>query len=533
MRITVSSLRLPLGREIADLPNIAAACLGIQSKQIKEWKILRRSLDARGRREPSFICSIGMDVQCEDSILELPCVSPWPQIRNIPIRCENIGNLRPVIVGFGPAGMFAALRLLERGAKPIVLEGGAPVEERLRDVAGYWRKNLLNPESNVQFGEGGAGTFSDGKLTYRGKDPRKSWVFEKLIAAGAPEEILFEAKPHLGTDRLRGIVRYIRKVLLEAGCDVRFNTRVRRLILKGNAAVGVETEREQIHGAPVFLAPGHSARNFIREIASQGVAVEAKSFAMGLRVELPQSLVDKRQYGKWADSPRLPRAEFSIASHSPELRDVYSFCMCPGGSIIPAGSEPDGLVVNGMSGAKRGGKWANAALVAPVAPADFNGSALEGFDFQRKWEREALRAAGNGTAPAQMFMDFLERRVSDKLPRSSCPWPLASTQLDNCLPTFVSKALRNAAPALLRKLDILSQGLLIGVETRTSSPVRITRDAGFKALGLLNLYPIGEGSGYAGGIVSCAVDGVKAVDTFIAEMNNSAGIDLFLKKRKY
>jgi len=505
---------------------MAAERLGLKPGDVRKWKILRRSIDARGKREPSFIYSLGLDVECGDEVFEISGVAEWREPEPAPLLKGKLQGFKPIVVGFGPAGMFAALRLLELGSRPVVIERGSPVEERIRDVAAYWRNGFLNSESNVQFGEGGAGTFSDGKLTYRGKDCRKNWVLEKFMAAGAPEEISFDAKPHLGTDKLRGIVKTVRAYLLKAGCDIRFHTRAERLIFSGNAVIGVETDKGPITGAPVFLAPGHSARKFIREIVGQGVAAQAKAFAMGVRVELPQSLVDQRQYGAWAKSPFLPRAEFFVNSHAPQLRDVYSFCMCPGGTVIPAGSEPEGLVVNGMSGSSRGGRWANAAIVTPVEPSDFGGSALEGFNFQQRWERAAQSMAGPCAAPAQMLADFLEGRTSRNLPESSCPWKLKSTGLDKCLPEFVSTALIKAVPALLRKLDILSQGLLIGVETRTSSPVRLTRDSALRAIGVENLYPVGEGAGYAGGIVSCAIDGAKAVDAFIAEMKNKDSLTL-------
>jgi len=524
-RIQVAGLALGLGEDAARLPRLAARQLGLPEGSVRSWRVLRRSLDARGRREPRYVFRVGLELLPGTPVPSLPAVTPWstesatlPQLRELPTG-------RPVVVGTGPAGLFAALRLAAYGLQPLVLERGDPVGPRIRAVARYWRRGELDPESNVQFGEGGAGTFSDGKLTYRGKDPRKTWVFERLVAAGAPEEILFAAHPHLGTDRLRRLLRALRAELEAAGTEVRFRTRVDRLLLVGGRLAGVVTPGGEVRGEAVFLAPGHSARDLVAALASQGVDLEPKGFALGVRVELPQERVDRNQYGEWCGHPSLPAAEFSVKARTREGRDVYSFCMCPGGVVIPAGSEPGGLVVNGMSASGRTGRWANAALVAGVGPGEVGAGPLAGHAFQREWEGRAAAAGGGRGVPAQRVADFLRGRPSQSLHRSSCPWPLVPSDLAQCLPPFVAAALREALPALFRQLGPLEEGCLLGVETRTSSPVRLARGEDLQAVGFPGLYPVGEGAGHAGGIVSAAVDGVRAADAYAARCGGGGSAD--------
>ena len=515
-RILVSGLRLPPGEGGIALLELAARRLGVEPERIGSWRIVRRSLDARGRRPPVFEYSAAVALHADaEPAAEGADLRPWRPVTRIlrPVRPESGA---PVVVGAGPAGLFAALRLTEYGARPILVEQGRPVEERVRDVARYWREGVLNPASNVLFGEGGAGTYSDGKLTTRIKDFRKEWVLERLVEAGAPADVLFDAKPHIGTDRLRTVVASLRRVLMERGAAVHFGRRVDGLLLREEHAAGVTTAEGVIEGAAVFLAAGHSARDVYERLARQGVRLAAKGFALGLRVEVEQEAVNRRQYGRWCEEPGLPPAEFVLKEQAGDGRGVYSFCMCPGGTVIPAGSEPDGTVVNGMSGSRRSGRFANAALVVEVRPSDFGFDPLEGLRFQRKWERLAREAAGPRAVPASAVESFLRGTAQPALPRGSCPWEPKPADLAGCLPDFAAAGLREALPAMIRKLPPLGGGLLLGVETRTSSPVRIERGEDGQSLSTPGLYPVGEGAGYAGGIMSSAVDGARAADAWAA-----------------
>jgi uncharacterized FAD-dependent dehydrogenase len=515
-RLLVSGLRLPPADEGKSLETVVARRLGVEPERVASWRIVRRSLDARGRRPPVLEYSVVVLLRADaEPAAGDPDVKPWRPVRRIlhPVRAESGA---PVVVGAGPAGLFAALRLTEYGVRPVIVERGRPVEERVRDVARYWREGLLDPESNVLFGEGGAGTYSDGKLTTRIKDFRKEWVLERFVEAGAGADILFDAKPHVGTDRLRTVVANLRRTLLERGAVIHFGRRMEELLLTEDRAAGVVTEAGNIAGPAVFLATGHSARGVYEWLDRRGVRLAAKGFALGLRVEVEQEEVNRRQYGRRHEEAGLPPAEFVLKEQTGDGRGVYSFCMCPGGTVIPAGSEPDGTVVNGMSGSRRSGRFANAALVVEVRPADFGSDPLEGLRFQRKWERIAREAAGPRAVPASTVGTFLLRSGRQPLPRGSCPWEPRPADLAACLPGFAAAGLREALPAMIRKLPPLGGGLLLGVETRTSSPVRIERGEDGQSLSTPGLYPVGEGAGYAGGIMSSAVDGARAVDAWAA-----------------
>ncbi|HSH68942.1 MAG TPA: hypothetical protein VK997_03410 [Deferrisomatales bacterium] len=523
LRLALGGLRLPLDHPPNWLPQLAADRLGVEPARVRRWEILRRSLDARGRRKPCWEYRIGLELAAGQGEAAPGGAQPWPPAPPLPVPLRVRVKSRPLVVGGGPAGLFAALRLCAHGVPPLVLERGDPVEQRVRRVAAYWRRGEFDPESNVQFGEGGAGAFSDGKLTYRGKDPRRGWLLDQLVALGAPPETRFDARAHLGTDRLRRLLVGLRRNLLAAGCAIRFRTRVDELVLEEGRVAGVRVGGAPVLGTPVFLAPGHSARDFVAALVGQGTTATAKGFALGVRVELPQAAVARQQFGSWAGEPSLPAAEFAVRARAGEGRDVYSFCMCPGGVVIPAGSEADGLVLNGMSGAARGGASANAALVVGTEPEDWGGEPLGGYALQRHWEREARRLGGPRGVPGQRVADFLAGRPSRDLPASRCPWPPVPAPLDRCLPPFAAAALREALPKLIRQLPPLADGLLLGVETRTSSPVRLLRGTDFQSVSTPGLYPLGEGAGYAGGIVSSALDGIAAADAWVASLDTEAG----------
>ena len=544
--IKLSGLRLSPEEPLELLFGQILSRTSLPADRVRSWRILRRSLDARGRGAPFFEHTVGVVVTPGG----LPGMGAgtgagaqtgsggwnrWKDKRRTVVPVSTRLRIPPVVVGAGPAGLFAALRLVAYGLKPVILERGEPIEQRVRDVAAYWRTGIAKPDSNVQFGEGGAGAFSDGKLTSRSKDFRREWVLEQLVAAGAPADILFDAKPHLGTDRLKAIVKSIRQTLLASGARIEFGQRVERLHFDEEKLAGVVTPSGTVSCEAVFLGVGHSARALVKTLASQGVVVSAKGFAIGVRVELEQEELDLCQYGRFASSPGLGAAEFVLKASSIDAkgaRGVYSFCMCPGGTVIPAGVEPGGLVINGMSGHARSGRFANSALVAEVRPEDFGYDPFEGYALQRAIEERAYALAGAHAVPAQTLASFIggdgarsggspSSPSSLALADSTCPWPLVEARLEECLPEYVTHALRSTLPGLIRKLEPLKRARLLAAETRTSSPVRIERDVEFESTGVSGLFPIGEGAGYAGGIVSSAIDGVRAVDAYARRLGGA------------
>ena len=521
--LQIQNMPLPVEGFPAQLEKRAAKLLGIRPEQLQSLELVRLSIDARKKSDVHYVCTVRAVVEGEEKLLARcrdkrvsPCLPPRPYVFPAVGRRST---LPPVVAGMGPAGLFAALFLARNGLPPIVLERGRPVEERTKDVEQFWATGVLDPSSNVQFGEGGAGTFSDGKLTTGTHDPRISTVFRTLVEAGAPADILYQHKPHIGTDVLREVVRRLREELLSLGCDVRFGHKLAGLDIRSGALAGLTVEGPggayPLPCDALVLSPGHSARDTFRMLLDAGVPMAPKPFAIGVRIEHSQSAVSEAQFGPaWE---RLPAADYKLACHLPGGRSAFTFCVCPGGQVVAAASEEGRLVTNGMSLRARDGANINGGFLVGVEPADF-GSAhpLAGVEFQRRWEEAAFALGGGGfRAPAQTVGDFLAGRPSKSLGDVAPTYRPGVTpaSLDLCLPDYVADTLRGALPLFDRKLRGFAHpgALLTGVETRSSSPVRILRGEDCQSP-VRGLYPCGEGAGYAGGITSAAVDGIRVAE---------------------
>ena len=545
--LRLTELRLPLDHAADTVRAAILARFGVDDAGLIEFTVFKRSHDARKKSAIVLIYTIDCQVADEAAVLLRhagdPHIKPSPDTRyrfvgHAPADWRAVERPRPLVIGFGPCGLFAALLLAQMGLRPIVLERGKEVRERTKDTWALWRQGVLNPESNVQFGEGGAGTFSDGKLWSQISDPRHLTrkVLTEFVRAGAPEEILYVAKPHIGTFRLVGVVEKMRAQIESLGGEIRFQQRVIDVRIEtdsegARAIRGVTLESgEQIDADHVVIALGHSARDTFTMLHERGVFMEAKPFSIGFRIEHPQGVIDRARFGPGAGHPTLGAADYKLVHHARNGRSVYSFCMCPGGTVVAATSEVNRVVTNGMSQYSRNERNANAGIVVGISPQDYRQDGkregpvnpLDGMAFQRHWESRAFELGGGDyKAPGQLVGDFLRGQASSTLGgvEPSYKPGVRLTDLgrpDSCsLPMYAIEAIREALPAFDRQIRgfLMTDAVLTGVETRTSSPLRITRGSDHQSLNVRGLYPAGEGAGYAGGIMSAGVDGIEVAES--------------------
>ncbi|MDE2335647.1 MAG: FAD-dependent monooxygenase [Rhodospirillales bacterium] len=537
--LRINELRLPLDHAPEALREAALARLGIGPDELLGFSLFRRGWDARGRARVRLVHTVDVDV-AEPAARRVLAehandrgIVPRPDMRYPGLGHAPAGAPRPIVVGAGPCGLLAALVLAQAGFRPLILERGRVVRERTRDTWALWRRGVLTAESNVQFGEGGAGTFSDGKLYSGVSDPRHLGrkVLEEFVRAGAPEEILVSAKPHIGTFRLVSMVEKMRATIEALGGEYRFASRVDDLVIETTGGARrlrglVLADGETLPAEHVVLAPGHSARDLFATLHARGVAMQAKPLSIGVRIEHPQGMIDRARFGADAGNPLLGAADYKLVHHASNGRGVYSFCMCPGGTVVAATSEAGRVVTNGMSQYSRNERNANAAIVVGITPADYPGGPLAGIAFQRHWESLAF-AAGGGLyrAPAQLVGDFLAGRASaalgDVVP--SYRPGVTPTDLAACLPGFAVAAIREALPAFAGRIPGFDRAdaVMTGVETRTSSPLRILRGEDGQSINTAGLFPAGEGAGFAGGILSAGIDGIRAAEAVAAAMSRA------------
>ena len=523
--IRINEVKLSLEETVEIIPYKLTKLLNISLEDIIDYKIYRESIDARKGGQIFFVYTVDAEIKNEENLLQKNkklTETPDLQYQEVPQGTIQLKH-RPVIIGFGPSGMFAGLILAQRGYKPIILERGQDVDNRTKDIEEFWKLGKLNPESNVQFGEGGAGTFSDGKLTTRVKDKRCRKILEEFVSAGAPDEILYSYKPHIGTDILKNVVKNIRHKIEELGGEILFNSKVTDFIIHGESLTNIEINgQEQLPTEAVILGIGHSARDTYEVLNNRKVQIRQKPFSIGVRIEHPQSMINQSQYEEFADHPRLGAADYRLTYQTKKGRAVYTFCMCPGGTVVAASSEEGSVVTNGMSEYARDKENANSALLVQVNTEDFGSDhPLAGVEFQRKWEKSAYRIAGsNYNAPIQRVGDFLavkSREGGKQVVPTYLPG-FTWCNLKDCLPDFVIHSMKEALPEFNKKIKGFAMGdaVMTGVETRSSAPLRIVRhEDTMESLNVKGLLPVGEGGGYAGGIISAALDGIKAAEMII------------------
>ena len=532
--IRITELRLPLEYPADFLPIAIAERLGIASAELLDFTVFKRGYDARKRDGIVLVYTIDATVQDDAAILAKFPADPHVKIApdttyRFVAHLQEAPDLRPVIVGFGPCGLMAGLVLAQMGFRPIILERGKKVRERTKDTWALWRKNQLDPESNVQFGEGGAGTFSDGKLYSQIKDPKHYGrkVINEFVKAGAPEEILYVSKPHIGTFRLVKMVENMRAQIEALGGEIRFQQQVTDVLIEDGHIRGLTLATgQQLRTDHVILALGHSARDTFKMLHERGVFMEQKPFSIGFRIEHPQALIDQARFGKHAGNPLLGAADYKLVHHAKNGRDVYSFCMCPGGQVVAATSEVGRVVTNGMSQYSRAERNANAGIVVGITPPDYPGNPLAGMEFQRQWESRAYELGGGDySAPGQLVGDFIKGIASTQLGSVEPSYQpgVHLTDLATSLPTYAIEAIREALPAFERQIRGFSMydAVLTGVETRTSSPLRMTRGEDLQSLNVKGLFPAGEGAGYAGGILSAGVDGIRVAEALATQMTEA------------
>ena len=515
----IEEVKFNINEEI-DLKKRIAEILDIKIEDILFLEILKKSIDAR--KKNVIYINFSVKVIINEKILK----EKELEKQLIPLEKEKAEEIvrkkkhtrEPVIVGTGPAGLFSALTLVEKNYRPLIIERGKKVGDRIKDVNLLWKKGILNQESNVQFGEGGAGTFSDGKLVCRKKDKTIRNILKTFVEFGAPKEILYESKPHGGTDLIRKVVTNIREYLKSRGAVFSFSTKLTDIGIKEGKIHSITHSKGTVETDSIILATGHSSRDTYYMLEQTGIALEPKGFAIGFRIEHDQDLIDRAQFGKYAGHPLLGTADYFLKYNDPvSKRGIYSFCMCPGGTIVCASSEKNKLVINGMSNYKRDSKKANAAIVVSVYPKDYYvSSAMDGINFQRKYEETAfLAGGGNYIAPAQHTLSFLERKNKGLALKTTYLPGIKKRELKKCLPEFLIIPLKKGLETFCRKIRGFENSILIGLETRTSSPVRIIRDPEKRhSLNTEGLYPVGEGAGYAGGIISSALDGINTAKLF-------------------